>query len=187
MRKNKNLPSQELLIELIDYNPKTGFFKWKPRNESHFTRGYRTGNGNCNNWNARFAGKEAFTALLSKTGERQAIILNQNYLAHRVAWKIVYNQEPEYIVHVNGDRADNRIENLLSRSLSYAHRDIAIPSNNKSGVVGVFFDQGKQKWRAEARLNGKSYRLGAYGKFGDAVDARKEWEWNVNFKDLMRA
>ena len=48
--------------------------------------------------------------------------------------------------------------------------------NNTSGVPGVDWWASKQRWRAAICFKGKRYYLGSYGKFEDAVKARKRAE-----------
>ena len=48
--------------------------------------------------------------------------------------------------------------------------------NNTSGVPGVDWRSSKQTWRASICFKGKRYYLGSYGKFEDAVKARKRAE-----------
>ena len=48
--------------------------------------------------------------------------------------------------------------------------------NNTSGVPGVDWRSSKQTWRASICFKGKRYYLGSYGKFEDAVKARKKAE-----------
>ena len=52
-------------------------------------------------------------------------------------------------------------------------RSKAVRSNNKSGVPGVFYDNSKEKWRAEIMFQGKRKSLGRFSSFQDAVKARK--------------
>ena len=49
-------------------------------------------------------------------------------------------------------------------------------SNNKSGVTGVSFDKSKGKWLAIIHKNHKTYRLGLFVDFEDAVAARRAAE-----------
>jgi len=48
--------------------------------------------------------------------------------------------------------------------------------NNTSGVPGVDWRASKRLWRAAICFKGKRYYLGSYGKFEDAVRARKRAE-----------
>lgn len=58
-------------------------------------------------------------------------------------------------------------------------RSRTIRSNNTSGVPGVDWLMGKQRWRATICFKGKRRYLGCYEKFEDAVKARKQAEENV--------
>ena len=51
-----------------------------------------------------------------------------------------------------------------------------VRKNNTSGVPGVDWWASKQRWRAAICFKGKRYYLGSYGKFEDAVKARKRAE-----------
>ena len=51
-----------------------------------------------------------------------------------------------------------------------------VRSNNTSGVPGVEWMASKQKWRATICFKGRRRYLGSYGKFEDAVQARKRAE-----------
>ena len=50
------------------------------------------------------------------------------------------------------------------------------PANNTSGVKGVSWNKEKKSWDAYINVHGKRIRLGRYGKFEDAVKARKRAE-----------
>lgn len=51
--------------------------------------------------------------------------------------------------------------------------------NNTSGVPGVDWMKSKQKWRATLMFKGRRHYLGSYGKFEDAVQARKRAEEEI--------
>ena len=55
-------------------------------------------------------------------------------------------------------------------------RSKTIRRNNTSGVTGVEWMPRKNMWRAVIFFKGKRHYLGSYGKFEDAVKARKRGE-----------
>ncbi len=54
-----------------------------------------------------------------------------------------------------------------------------VRKNNTSGVPGVDWRASKRLWRATICFKGKRYYLGSYGRFEDAVKARKQAEENL--------
>jgi len=95
-------------------------------------------------WNTRFAGKQAFTS----------------------------DEEPEQIDHINGDRSDNRIENLRAVINADNGRNQKLRVSNSSGVMGVGFCKRAGKWRVRITINGKDKHLGIYKSYSEAVAAR---------------
>lgn len=55
-----------------------------------------------------------------------------------------------------------------------------IPSNNTTGVKGVYYVKRLNKWNARIMFKGKSYNLGYYAKKEDAIRARKEGELEIH-------
>lgn len=106
------------------------------------------------------------------------------YKAHRLAWMIFHGTVPNGDVdHINGDRTDNRISNLRVVSRSVNMRNARRPSNNTSGVTGVYWDKSKGCWRSLIKVHGKSMNLGHFDRFDDAVDARKTAEVRHGFHE----
>ena len=89
--------TQEELKQLIHYDPNTGIFTWKPRQDKR--------------WDARFANKTAGTR--HRDGYIAIKIREKVWLAHRLAWFYMTGAWPEsFIGHINDDKTDNRWENL---------------------------------------------------------------------------
>lgn len=170
----KELPSPELLRKLLRYDLATGKMYWLPRTPDMFSNGSRGKDHNCNIWNSRHSGTEAFTSS-NPGGYLHGALLGHRVLAHRIAWAIHHGAWPcKQIDHINGVRSDNRIENLRDVTWSENQRNVKRKSTNTSGVTGVSWFKELGKWRADICINGKNYYLGSFSSKRDAVSAREE-------------
>ena len=78
--------------------------------------------------------------------------------------------------HINGNRRDNRIENLRVVTVAENNKNLKTFKTNKSGRMGVHFDKSCRRWRAYIRYNGKRRHIGLYGSFEEASKARAKAE-----------
>lgn len=164
--------------ELLDYDPSTGKLKWLERDPKWFADPKRAAS-----WNARFAGKPAFT---SKTGNGYFMgsMFGQIYLAHRVIYAWMTGEWPEaHIDHINRTKQDNRWSNLrpVTASQNHMNRDKSV--RNTSGHTGVYWHKGAKKWMAYIKKNGAMKNLGVYLDKGDAIAARKNAEREYGFHE----
>lgn len=97
-----------------------------------------------------------------KDGYQYIQIDGEKYYGHRLAWFYVYKEWPYIIDHINGNKLDNRIENLRNVSLVENARNAAVKKNTKSKYRGVSFSHGR--WVAYIRFDGKLKYLGASNK-----------------------
>lgn len=168
------LPTPEELRKVLKYIPETGKLFWKEREATMFSDGHRDAIGNCNNWNARYAYKEAFTSF--SKGYLIGSVFGRKFKSHRVAWAIHYGEWPMHqIDHVNGDRGDNRIENLRDVNNKENHRNMKTFSSNTSGHVGVY----PHDERFRVRVG--NVHVGIFNSFDEAVLARKEAQFVLGF------
>jgi len=94
--------------------------------------------------------------------------------AHRIIYAVVTGKMPEGdIDHINGDRIDNRIQNLRDVSQLENGHNRKKQKNNSSGFQGVYWDAHAQKWRARICVNKQAIHLGLFEDINDAVQARK--------------
>lgn len=157
----------ELLRECLAYSPATGRFFYKHRDRKHFPD-----NRSHAVFHARFAGRECFK-ILSGTGYLHGSINGVVINSHIAAWAIVHGEWPKgQIDHINGDRLDNRIENLRDVPAILNNCNRAKSKGKSSKYLGVSFKKGRNKWRAHIQVDGKYIHLGHFGTEEDAVAAR---------------
>lgn len=165
----RELPSQQQLRELLDYDPSTGDLRWRVR------PGHPA-------FNTRKAGQLAFTSSTSR-GYRQGDIFGVNFLAHRVIWKWVTGEDPDTIDHINRNKTDNRWDNLRSVTNLENMLNTGLAENSSSGITGVFFSatkRGKQ-WGAHIKVGRRNRNLGYYHTMAEAAQARHEAELRFGF------
>lgn len=175
--------SYSQISEILKPDFSEGKLYWRARGPHLFRDGNYSAQRSCNIWNNRFAGKEAFTND-NGDGYRCGKIFDRSYRAHRVLWLLHTGEWPtDQIDHINGDRADNRIINLRAVSNTDNARNSCRPSNNTSGVVGVYWYKRHNMWYASIRINEKNLSLGYFEDFADAVATRKAAEVNYGFHE----
>lgn len=110
---------------------------------------------------------------INKDGYKQVMFNGKRYLIHRLVWSLFSNSDnPEEIDHINGNRLDNRIENLRACSRKHNLQNQRFPSKHNSvGVLGVSFCKDKKKYRAQIAVDGKDIRLGYFEDINSAKNA----------------
>lgn len=154
--------SNDELKRWLSYDSNTGLFVWLKSPQSKVKVGSIAG---CH----------------SKVGrENPYVIIGLNkrlYFAHRLAWFYVHREWPEFEVdHIDGDRLNNKLENLRSVDRTANMRNQRIGSANKSGVIGVFWSNKDSRWIATIKVNKKNIYLGCFRDIEHAAKKRKEAE-----------
>lgn len=157
----KSLPTPEVLRQLLRYEPETGKLFWRERRASMFkATTIHTADTRCSQWNGRYAGKEAITALCN--GYLYGNIGKRSVHAHRVAWVIYYGELPAHFIdHINGIRTDNRISNLREATPLESQWNTRSRSGT-SQYKGVSKRSKDSRWTAEIRVSGSNRYLGRY-------------------------
>jgi hypothetical protein len=143
--------------ELLNYCPTTGLFTWKVRRgglKAGSRAGYRNSEGYLR---------------ISIDGVR--------HFAHRLAYAIYHSVMPPrgvQVDHIDGDRANNRIDNLRLATHAENMRNRQKPGKrNRSGATGVCWYIRDQKWSAQIKKNGRQIHLGYFTNKQDAIAARR--------------
>jgi HNH endonuclease len=153
--------------QLVEYNPETGRFYWRQRDQKWFSdrRSHST-------WNGKYAGKEAFL-VYTEDGYRKGLLLKVSVRASRLAWAITYGEWPKGEVdHINGVKDDNRISNLRDVVRAVNARNRSLRRDNRSGFNGIGVMPASGKWKAFIRGFDRNIALGVFETKAEAIAAR---------------
>lgn len=146
--------TQDYVKGRLSYDLKTGIFVWK---------------------NGRNKGKRAGT--VNQNGYRLIFILNKRVREHRLAFLYVKGNMPEKnrdVDHINGNRSDNRWENLRTCTRSENLQNKRKNGYGTSKYRGVSFYKNRNKYEAYIDKNGKRKKLGYFDREIDAARAYDE-------------
>ena len=108
----------EMMRRFFSYDPDTGVITWRE------TRG--KGMSGC------AAGTKNYEGYI------RIHCMGRSYKAHRIAWALFHNEQPPvYIDHINGQRDDNRINNLRACKNQENCQNSRMPKHNSTGYKGV--------------------------------------------------
>lgn len=161
----KPLPSQERLHELFRYEPETG----------KLTRIAKSGR------------RGVIGEVVGSRGAKGYLYVSIDglrYLVHRIVYKMMTSEDPPAgrdIDHLNGDRGDNRWNNLRVVSRTENNRNAQKSKNNASGTTGVSWSNQAGKWMSQIMVDYRHYHLGLFDNLEDAVAARKAAEIRFGF------
>jgi len=93
------------------------------------------------------------------------------HYGHRLAWFKMHGVWPKTIDHINGDRTDNRIENL---------REVTSVQNAQNTVhgIGAHYHKPSKSWKSAININRKQVHL---GYFPDAASAAECYQFAKEF------
>ncbi len=128
----------------LSYDPLTGVFIWKRSLNPRVRAGNRAG-------------------LVNGNGYRTISISGRHRREHRLAWLIMTGTWPRFDVdHINGERDDNRFENLREATRTQNMQNGKVRANNVSGAKGVAYNKRRQTWHAAIKVDGINKYLGSY-------------------------
>jgi hypothetical protein len=153
----------------VSYDAATGKLYWLPRLAEDFTDARRSREGIALLWNAKNAGREALASVNVK-GYKTGKYQGQALRAHRAVWLLHNDTWPEQLDHINGDKSDNRIENLRAADHTINARNQPTYRNCRYGAMGIR-PVPSGNWQARLRVNGRETSLGTYPTKEDAAAA----------------
>lgn len=159
--------TEQLLREVLHYDPETGEFRWTRTVHSHAVKGSLAGT-------------------IGKKGYRIIQLNKRLFSGQQLAMFLTKGKWPEFEVdHINGNKLDNRMVNLRDVNHSVNMRNQNIPHKRKhtnSGYIGVSYHKASGKW--SATLNYKNVakkHIGIYDTpeeaYGYYFAAKLDHEW----------
>lgn len=145
--------TKELLHELFEY--KDGNLYWKTAISNRVKVGKPAGN-------------------FGNRGYLQVGLNGRLYLAHRIIFFMHYGYFPEFLDHKDGNRLNNKIENLRVASRSENNYNQKMRKDNTSGIKGVSFSKSHKKWRAFIQVDKQYKHLGYFDSAEKATKAIKK-------------
>lgn len=159
--KVKQLPPVGVLREMFEYHPDGYLVR---RKDDKRGRGRR--------------GKGERVGCINKgSGYYQVGIGLERYQVHRVIYAMHHTiDDTKMIDHIDGDRGNNRIENLRQVNMTENLLNAKVAKNNTSGVTGVRWNKSQQRWLVSVKVRGKTIWLGTFKDKKDAIDKRLSYE-----------
>ena len=116
------------LLERYTYDPEAGTIRHKGR--------HRVVKGLVNN--------HGYHRISIRVGKGRTKVM-----IHRAAWALFYGRWPKEIDHLNGNKTDNRIENLreVSRGENDQNRVWKWKPNARTGLPGVYYRATESRYR----------------------------------------
>ena len=129
--------TQELIAQCFEY--RDGLLYWKGVTHPNKMR-----------WVDKPAGS------IHKTGYRHITWMGKVHKAHRLIFMLHHGYLPPEVDHINGDRQDNRIDNLRAANRSENQCNRPTLASNTSGYPGVSWHKKSKAWCVRVMKNGKT-------------------------------
>lgn len=143
--------TQTRVKELFDYHS-DGYLIWKVRKSNNVKIGSIAGSPNSEGY--------------IQVGIDQIL-----YKAHRLIFLWHFGFISEIIDHIDGNKQNNKIENLRIATNSENLKNRSKQINNTSGFKGVSFHKNTNKFQASIKVKDKKIYLGLFVFAKDAHDA----------------
>lgn len=106
--------------------------------------------------------KEKHAGWLNNTGYLRMSFKGTKILVHQVVFLWHYGYIPKMLDHINGNRLDNRIENLRECSPYENQLNSKTRVDNKSGCRNVSFSTERNQWNVRCNVQGKRKYIGIF-------------------------
>lgn len=142
--------TEHTIKDILAYHHNTGVFTWKVTRSPNAMQGTLAGSINNDGY------------VVINTGSRQLT-------AQRLAWYFTHGVWPSKpIVHINGKKDDNRIENLKEVSRSELSSSSNSGRKSSTGVKGVTYNKANDRYIAQISRNHVNMYIGSFKTLNEA-------------------
>ena len=103
---------------------------------------------------------------LGSHGYFQVKLMGKIYLVHRLIYTLINGQIPNNVDHIDGNKTNNKIENLRSCTQSENRMNACRSTSNKIGIKGVCWSKSNKCWRVQVKKQSKK----VYDAFFDDLE-----------------
>lgn len=131
--------------------------------------------GDTVRWKVRRGYSAAGTMATGKLQGYLTVTLNKRrLLVHRILYKMRTGQEPDYIDHIDGNRANNAQNNLRPATISQNGFNRPVQKNSSSGHKNVMKCSRSGKWLVRVRAENVAHYGGLFDDIEQAASAAQE-------------
>lgn len=95
-------------------------------------------------------------------GYMKTRVNGKKYRNHRLIFLMHHGYLPDFVDHIDGNRSNNRIENLREATKNQNGYNRKLSIRNTSGVKGVTWYKQTKKWRVQIRIHGVKTSIGYF-------------------------
>jgi hypothetical protein len=100
--------------------------------------------------------------VINNSGYTTIVVDGKNMAMHRAVFIMHHGYSPAMIDHIDGNKSNNKIENLRPCTKSTNGWNRKIHKNNKTGIKNVLWKAEKNAWIVKLNVNKKRIHLGLY-------------------------
>ena len=120
---------------------------------------------------------------LSACGYLKVMVDGRQYLVHRLVFLLHHGYLPVEVDHIDGNKTNNRIENLRAANESLNGRNRKTDRRSRTGIKNVHYDSRKRRYGVRLCIDGKSRRFGTYSTSEEAA-AVATTQRNIHFGEF---
>jgi hypothetical protein len=99
---------------------------------------------------------------INSEGYGKVSIDGKKHSMHRVVFLMMHGYVPDFIDHINGNRADNKIENLRACSRQENGQNASFRKRNKTQIKNVSWKTANSKYQVDITVDSKKKYIGVF-------------------------